>query len=608
MLAPQEPVTPTRSSGKGRRFQLALIKPSHYDDDGYVIQWFRTFIPSNSLAAVYSLVEDARQRRVLGDDVEIDVDAADEISMRIRPAKIVERFRRHGNFGLVFLVGVQSNQFSRALDIARPLRAAGVPVAIGGFHVSGCLAMVGEQQADLQEALALGITLYAGELEDRCDALLREAAGGMLKPIYNFMNQLPGIEATPTPILPKRYLRRTYKLMTSFDAGRGCPFECSFCTIINVQGRKSRKRSADDVEQLIRMNLAQGVSWFFITDDNFARNKDWEVILDRIIAVRREVEGSDRDLKIIIQVDTLCHRNPNFIEKCKLAGVRRVFLGLESINPENLGAVKKRQNKITEYREMLLAWKYAGVITYAGYILGFPADTPESIEEDIKIIQRELPVDILEFVCMTPLPGSEDHKKLWQRGVAMDPDMNKYDLEHVVMAHPKMTQEQWEGIYRRAWKLYYSPEHIETLLRRAVVTGIGPSRLATMLAGFASIVEIENLHPLQSGIIRLKWRTDRRPGLPIEPAWRFYPRVIVEGVRKQLRYLRMWRDIDKIRCKVRSDPNRGSYHDQALAPVEAAETESLALFTHNAGARAAVEHARKIKELTTTKAAAGSAT
>jgi hypothetical protein len=173
------------------------------------------------------------------------------------------------------------------------------------------------------------------------------------------------------------------------------------------------------------------------------------------------------------------------------------------------------------------------------------------------------------------------------------------------MDHPKMTRAQWRDIYRRAWKLYYSPEHIETLLRRAVVTGIGPSRLATMLAGFAAIVEIENLHPLQSGIIRLKWRTDRRPGLPIEPAWRFYPRIIIEGVRKQLKYLSMWRSIDRIRRKVRNDPDRASYHDQALAPVEAAETEQLALFTHNDGARAAVQHARKIKELTTTKAAAG---
>ena len=89
------------------------------------------------------------------------------------------------------------------------------------------------------------------------------------------------------------------------------------------------------------------------------------------------------------------------------------------------------------------------------------------------------------------------------------------------------------------------------------------------------------------------------------PFWRFYPKVIIEGVRKQLQYLRMWREIDTIRRKVRNDPDRASYHDRALAPVEAADTESLELFTHNEGARAAVQHARKIKELTTTKVVAG---
>lgn len=592
------------SQSINRRFQIALIKPSHYDDDGYVIQWFRSFIPSNSLAAVYGLVDEARERRVLGDHIEIDIDAVDEINTRIRPQKIIERFRRHDNFGLVFLVGVQSNQFPRALDIARQLRAAGLPVAIGGFHVSGCLAMLGTMQADLQTALDLGITLYAGELEDRCDALLRDAATGALKPIYNYLKDLPGIESTPAPILPKRYLERTYKLMTSFDAGRGCPFECSFCTIINVQGRKSRKRSPEDVARLIRMNIAQGVSWFFITDDNFARNKDWENIFDRIIAVREDVKGTPHDLKIIIQVDTLCHKNPNFIAKAKLAGVRRVFIGLETINPGNLAAAKKRQNKITEYRQMLLAWKNAGIITYAGYILGFPDDTPESIAEDIAIIQKELPLDILEFFCLTPLPGSEDHKKLYERGVAMDADMNRYDIEHVVTAHPKMTRAQWEGIYRQAWKLYYTPEHVERLLRRAAACGIGVSRLATMILGFSCAVEIENLHPLQSGILRLKYRTDRRPGLPIEPAWRFYPAFIAETVRKHIRLLLLWRRIDRLRRQIRKDPNRASYWDPALAPVEAADTETLALFTHNQGARSAVQHAKRIKELTAKASAA----
>src|SRR5205085_3970384 len=116
-----------------RRFQLILLKPSHYGEDGYVIRWWRAIIPSNSLAAVYGVALECIERRVLGPDVDIDVEALDEFSLRINIKKLIRQFRDHDNFGLVALVGVQSNQYPRALDLARPLRAAGIPVAIGGF-------------------------------------------------------------------------------------------------------------------------------------------------------------------------------------------------------------------------------------------------------------------------------------------------------------------------------------------------------------------------------------------------------------------------------------------------------------------------------------------
>jgi radical SAM superfamily enzyme YgiQ (UPF0313 family) len=470
-----------------RRFQLALVKPSHYDDDGYVIQWVRSIIPSNTLAVLYSLFRDAADRQALGPEIAVDISVVDEINTRVRVDRIIKRFGRHGNFGLVVFAGVQTNQYPRALDLARPLRAAGIRVAIGGFHVSGCLAMLPELPPDLQEAADLGISLFAGELEDRCDEILRAASDGTLKPVYNFLAELPSIRSKPVPMLPRRYLRRTARAQTSFDAGRGCPYECSFCTIINVQGRTTRQRSADDIERIVRDNAAQDVRWFFITDDNFARNKDWEPIFDRLIRLR---EVDRLTPKLVIQVDALCHRIPGFIEKAARAGVRRVFIGLESINPANLIAAKKRQNRITEYREMLLAWKGVGITTIAGYILGFPADTAESILADIEILKKELPLDILEFFCLTPTPGSEDHKKLWQQGVAMDADYNRYDAEHVCTAHPHMTREQWEGVYRKAWESFYSPGHVETILRRGAATGTPLSNLAGLLLLFSAAVPI----------------------------------------------------------------------------------------------------------------------
>ena len=143
----------------------------------------------------------------------------------------------------------------------------------------------------------------------------------------------------------------------------------------------------------------------------------------------------------------------------------------------------------------------------AGYILGFPADTPESIEEDIKTIQRELPIDILEFFCLTPLPGSADHQALYRQRVPMDPDMNNYDLEHATTRHPIMSAKQWRDIYDRAWHLYYSREHVKTLLRRAEVCGAGSVHVSAAIQMYYGCYWFEKIHPLQCGLLRRKVRT-----------------------------------------------------------------------------------------------------
>jgi len=576
----------------GRRFQLFLIKPSHYDDDGYVVQWLRSTMPSNSLAAVFSLAKGAAERQLFGPDLPIDVYAMDETNTRVRTRAIARRIAENGGLGLVGIIGVQSNEFPRAVDIARPLREAGVQVVLGGFHVSGCLAMLKEIPADIKAAQDLGISIYAGEAEEGLDEMLLDASRGELRPLYDHMKHLPDIGniASP-PFLPLDFIKRTIGTTTSFDAGRGCPFQCSFCTIINVQGRKSRYRSADSVEQIIRMNWAQGVKRFFITDDNFARNKDWESIYDRIIKLREE---DGMDVRFMIQVDTLCHKIENFIDKSKRAGVTRVFIGLENINPANLIAAKKRQNKITEYRKMLLEWKRVGIITYAGYILGFPADTPDSIRQDLEIIKRELPLDMLEFFVLSPLPGSEDHKVLHEKGVWMDPDMNKYDVEHVVTAHPTMTKEQWEGAYQTAWGIYYTDDHLETIVRRAYASGINIRSLMPVLFWFSSAVAIEDMHPLQWGLFRIKHRRDRRSDLPLESPITFYTRYAADIARKVVVVSKRWLHLKSIVRKVEADPDAKHYMDEALTAVAEEDSEHMELYTQNAAARSAVERELRV--------------
>src|SRR5947208_4327972 len=143
-------------------FCLALVKPAHYDDDGYVIQWYRSAIPSNSLAALYGLARECAERHVLGDDGEMEIHTFDETNTRIRPEKLARMIEEAGS-GMVMLVGVQSNQFPRALDIARPLRARGIQVAVGGFHASGVLSMLQGVDPDLERARATVVAVYAAE-------------------------------------------------------------------------------------------------------------------------------------------------------------------------------------------------------------------------------------------------------------------------------------------------------------------------------------------------------------------------------------------------------------------------------------------------------------
>src|SRR5262249_8574304 len=118
-------------AARGRtQFLVEIIKPSHYDDDGYVIQWARGFIPSNSLACLYALVHSTGERRVLGEDVDVVANAYDETTTVIPVRSIIRRIRQGGGRGLVLMAGVQTNQFPRAADLARQFRAAGIAVAV----------------------------------------------------------------------------------------------------------------------------------------------------------------------------------------------------------------------------------------------------------------------------------------------------------------------------------------------------------------------------------------------------------------------------------------------------------------------------------------------
>ncbi len=531
------------------RLVVILIRPSKYDDEGYVIRHFRGTLPSNTLSCLNSLTEDAVRRGALA-GLDVRVQVIDEIVSRVDPRQLGRQFRRPDTKVVVGLVGVQTNQFPRAQDLARQFKAEGFAVMIGGFHVSGAIPMSSAMPPECQEMLDAGVTLVLGEVEDRWAGLLQDVALDRLQPLYNFLDDPPDLRETA---LPRASFDTQKKFVLTqsgtIDAGRGCPFNCSFCTIINVQGRTMRARGAAPILTQIRENYdlagGRGIRHYFFTDDNFTRNPLWEEIFDGLSRMH-EVEGMNIDF--MMQVDAQAPRVPGFIEKAARAGCVQVFIGMETIRDDNLKAGGKPQNKTADYREMIASWHAVGVVCHVGYIIGFPNDTYERVMEDVRALRDTLLVDQASFFMLTPLPGSRDHQMAVKAGVPLDPDYNNFDSFHATVPHPKMSANEWRRAVHDAWQEFYSFEQMRRSLLRQ-----NPHTYWAVLKNLIwyRAAMAEGAHPMITGFVRLKDRLSRRPGFPIEGRWTFFRRRVREHAYMAGEYVKIILEMQELWLKTR---------------------------------------------------------
>jgi radical SAM superfamily enzyme YgiQ (UPF0313 family) len=384
---------------------------------------------------------------------------------------------------------------------------------IGGFHISGMLVMFPAVSPEIQQLVDSGVSVVAGEVEHRWADLLKDAYDGKLKPIYRFLDDLPDLSDAPRPIKHKQFAaKHIHANYGTIDCSRGCPFNCSFCTIINVQGRKSRYRSPECIVETIRQAYRNsGVNLYFFTDDNFARNPVWEEIFDKLIALRED-EGIA--IEFVIQADMPSHKIPGFIDKAVRAGCCTVFIGMESLNPRNLQATGKSHNRVHEYRASIEAWHNARVTTVAGYMIGFPHDTEASVRCDIRRLIKEVQPDQASFFMVTPLPGSRDHQCMIEQGVPMEADYNRFDCFHETMPHPHMKDGAWTRAYTEAWRRFYSLENMKAILSRT-----RPEKYWDVfynLLWYKNSILNEGTHPMLAGFVRLKDRVSRRACFPRE--------------------------------------------------------------------------------------------
>ncbi len=499
-----------------KKVRILLILPSHYDDDGYPYRFWKGLLPSNTLVCLKGLVLRCIENGELMCDSEVEVETIDEYVHKVDVDKIVRRSRLRREKLIVGLVGVQTNMFPRASDLALAFRKYDVPVLMGGFHVSGIIKMFGRPTDDLQYLIDNGVSIVCGEVEGDgvMSMLLNDAIFGTLKPYYVIE---PSPDITDAPILPasKEYLRRFMQPMCTIDTSRGCPYNCSFCSIINVQGRKLRCRSVDKILDVIEKNYENGFYSYFFTDDNLSRSPIWKELFKGLVRLREE-----RGIKIrfMMQIDTQAYKIPEFVDLAREAGCYLVFIGMESVNPANLDSMGKKQNKVDEYAKMVEVWHNAGILVHVGYIVGMPFDTPESVLRDVDLLKDEVRVDEASFFIMTPIPGSRDHKERVERGESLEVDWNNYDSCHETFEHPNFDKGELKKTWLDAWNRFYRKENIVDILLRCSPEQYWNAFWLTLWNRYSTLL---GNHPMSMGFIQRKRRKDRRPSMERENLFRF---------------------------------------------------------------------------------------
>jgi hypothetical protein len=511
---------------------VTLIRPTNYTDDGYPIKTRIGVIRSNTLTQIGTLVHDLANEPFLR-GVSLKIRKIDEAIEWIPVKEIVDHSKCSGVKSLVMLVGVQSNQYPRALDIAAKFRAHGIPVLIGGFHVSGMLAMIGVT-ADLRKAMSMGITLVAGEVEGgRLCTIVEDVLKNRAQPLYNFLNPTPSLLDVPIPRITKDEFENFSSRFTTIDTGRGCVFNCDFCTIINVQGRTMRCRDPKQVVEFVRQSYREaGVSHSFFTDDNTARNPRWRELFSELSRMRDE---ENIPFTFMMQSDLAARKMPggDFFKLAARAGCNQVFFGVESVNRENLRSKDKFQNQVSEYKDLIDHCHSLGITCHAGYILGLPFDTPESLKQDVAELQR-MRFDSASFYILSPLPGSKDHQRWWRERRWMHEDFNTYDSAHVAVKPERMSCEELREAYKHAWEQFYSTDHMVNVLKLWKRDHHSYRERLSFFAWYLYASRIEGLNPMNCGFWTVRRRNERRAGLPQEafvPFWLNRTRVIT---------LRLW--------------------------------------------------------------------
>jgi radical SAM superfamily enzyme YgiQ (UPF0313 family) len=355
--------------------------------------------------------------------------------------------------------GYRLARMVRALDAWKPKPTV---IVFGGVHATF------ESEEALQESdyvlrgeadmtfVSFLDALRKGERRPRLAGLSWKTGGGAH---HEPLSKRPvGMDVLPSPdwSLFEGYRPRVGAVMTS----RGCPHDCSFCSVTAMLGRRYRMRSLDLVMQDLSQTRSKNV---FFYDDHFAANPErTKQLLRRIIAERGKTHHVKR---FSAQVRVEVGKDPEMLELMRRAGLRQLFIGFESVNPRSLELYNKHQD-LKDVGEAIRAIHRHGIWIHGMFVLGSDADTLATFEETPRFCIRHR-LETVQYLVLTPLPGTRHYRELEEQNRIISREWNRYDAFNAVYVPEKMTPYQLQKGMLAAMKRFYAPRSVLLWLLRA---------------------------------------------------------------------------------------------------------------------------------------------
>ncbi len=319
----------------------------------------------------------------------------------------------------------------RSYELARHFRARGIPVVLGGPHVT----LVPEDARPHADSIVVG---YA---EESWPQLLRDFSLGAMKPRYD---QKADLSLAGLPF-PRRDLMPAGRYLTTnvFEATRGCVHSCDFCVVPTAWGRKPYQKPVEDVVADIRQYRARKL---IFVDLNLIADRDYAArLFEALIPLKVQWYGLST---------TLLAEDAPLLELTARSGCKGLLMGLESISPSSLRNSQKSFNHPERYPEVVSRLHARGIALQGCFVFGNDADEPDVFLRTARFAV-EARIDLPRFAVVTPFPGTPLHQRLEKEGRILTRNWELYDAQHVVFQPAHMSPLQLQLGTEQAWKYAY---------------------------------------------------------------------------------------------------------------------------------------------------------